>query len=101
MGPKIVVEEVATETTTSAATAATAAATTFDQNHNSSLDDTVFSSPLSVFDLDCTTLSEEMCLFDRFGDPYEEVVSKMELIEQHRLKKDIRTEVPKHPIVSE
>ena len=54
----------------------------------------------SPFDFRNTRTPEEMALFDRFGDDYEDVVTAMDAEEQHDLKRAIRFEVPNHPTVS-
>ena len=54
----------------------------------------------SPFDFRNTRTPEEMALFDRFGDGYQEVVNAMDLEEQHHLKGAIKFEVPNHPTVS-
>ena len=55
---------------------------------------------LSPFDFRNTRTPEEMALFDRFGDNYQDVVSAMDPEEQLDLKSAIRFEVPNHPTVS-
>ena len=54
----------------------------------------------SPFDFFSTRTPEEMALFDRFGDDYQDVVGSMDIEEQHHLKKAIKFEVPNHPSVS-
>ena len=54
----------------------------------------------SPFDFRNTRTPEEMALFDRFGDNYQDVVTAMDVEEQHDLKRAIRFEVPNHPTVN-
>ena len=54
----------------------------------------------SPFDFRNTRTPEEMALFDRFGDDYQDVVAAMDAEEQHDLKRAIKFEVPNNPTVS-
>ena len=54
----------------------------------------------SPFDFRNTRTPEEMALFDRFGDDYQDVVAAMDAQEQHDLKRAIQFEVPNNPTVS-
>ena len=54
----------------------------------------------SPFDFRYTRTPEEMALFDRYGDDYQEVVAAMDSQEQHNLKRAIKFEVPNNPTVN-